>query len=158
MTCCLAQHPADRRRPTCWQIPLSYDAGTILLVAGIVAGTGLELTVTRPMTKATLNRTSMAAVTRRIRRARPVVWTKAGTVLEGTVMVLPFLLLFSSSVSRLDWPARPLFGASIGLCGQYEQARTRFGIRRFTDTRTAAARRILRPTGQARRAENEHFF
>jgi hypothetical protein len=91
---CLAQHPADRRRPTCWQIPLSFDAGTTLLVAGVVTGAGLELTVTRPMTKATLRRTSMAAVTRRIRRARPVVWTRAGTVVEEIVMVLPFLLLF----------------------------------------------------------------
>jgi len=91
---CLAQHPADRRRPTCWQIPLSFDAGTSLLVAGVVTGAELELTVTRPMTKATLRRTSMAAVTRRVRRARPVVWTRAGIMLEGTVMVVPFLLLF----------------------------------------------------------------
>jgi hypothetical protein len=92
--CCLAQHPADRRRPTCWQIPLPFDAGTTLLVAGVVTGAGLELTVTRPMTKATLTRTTMTAVTRRIRRARPVVSIRAGTVLEGTVMMLPFLLLF----------------------------------------------------------------
>jgi hypothetical protein len=91
---CFGQHPADRRRPTCWQIPLSFDAGTSLLVAGVVTEAGLEFTVARPMTKAPLMRTSRAAVTRRIRRARPVVWTKAGTVLEWTVMVHPFLLLF----------------------------------------------------------------
>jgi len=80
--------------PTCWQTSLLFEAGTSLLVAGVVTGAGLELAVTCPMTKATLRRTSMAAVTRRIRRARPVVWTKAGTAIELTVMVLPFLLLF----------------------------------------------------------------
>ena len=131
---CLAQHPADRRRPTCWQIPLSFDAGTSLLVAGVVTGAELELTVTRPMTKATLRRTSMAAVTRRVRRARPVVWTRAGIMLEGTVMVVPFLLLFQFGLPPGLACPTALFSAPVGLCGHYEQTRTGFAIRCFTDT------------------------
>ena len=148
----LAQHPADRRRPTCWQIPLSFDAGTTLLVAGVVTEAGLELTVTRPMTKAMLRRTSMATVTRRFRRARPVAWRRAGTVLDGTVMVLPFLILFQFGLPPGS-VCPTVYSAPIGPCGKYEQSRTRFGIRRFTDTRTAAARRIVRPTGQVERAK-----
>jgi hypothetical protein len=65
-----------------------------LLVAGVVTGAELELTVTRPMTKATLSRTRMAAVTRRIRKARLVVGKSVGTVLAEIDIVLPFLLLF----------------------------------------------------------------
>jgi hypothetical protein len=89
MTGRLAQHPPDRRWPNCWQ--LSLDGGTTLL-AGAMAGAGLELTVTRPMKKAALTRTSSAAVTRMIRRARPVVWKRAGTEVEERVMLLPFLV------------------------------------------------------------------
>lgn len=75
-----------------------------MLAAGALAGARLELTVTRPMTKATLMRTSIAAVTRRMRRPCPVVWTGVGAVVEEIVMVRPFSLL--SQFGSPAWVAR----------------------------------------------------
>jgi hypothetical protein len=56
----------------------------------------------------------MAAVARKIRRVRPAVWKRAGTVLEGTVMVFPFVLLFQIGLPP-DWPPRLLFGRFVHL-------------------------------------------
>jgi hypothetical protein len=81
---------------------VSFDVGNWVLTLGADVGAEFEPTDTRPSTKATVARARIAAVRRKIRRARPMARTGLGAMRTGLV-VMAFSFVLKPGPEGVRW-------------------------------------------------------